>query len=184
MQALGVALLTATVGLTLAACGTTTVNTTPATPATAQAKSPAASANVAHVGATVAASDSSGDNAKVTLVKVIDPARGANQFATPDKGKSFVGVVLKIADANAKTLQGDANNYVTVIGSDQQTYTADFAPIAKYTNFNNGSFTIPAGQSSLGAVTFQLPKRVKVVKVQFDLSGGFGGGTVAQWRVP
>src|SRR5271167_3472396 len=40
--------------------------------------------------------DGSGDAYRVTLVKVIDPARGADQFSPPDSGKRFVGLVFKI----------------------------------------------------------------------------------------
>src|SRR5208282_3165081 len=39
--------------------------------------------------------DGSGDTYRVTLVKVIDPARGADQFSSPDSGKRFVGLVFK-----------------------------------------------------------------------------------------
>ena len=58
----------------------------------------------------------------------------------------------------------DANNDATLIGSNGQTYTAGFNAIAGYTNFNNGDYTVSAGDNSVGAVTFQVPVAVTVAK--------------------
>src|SRR6185437_8200594 len=42
-------------------------------------------------GASFSLNDGGGLSYRVTLVKVIDPAQGANQFSTPGSGKRFVG---------------------------------------------------------------------------------------------
>ncbi len=67
----------------------------------------------------------------------------------------------------------DANNDATLIGSNGQTYTADFNAIAGYTNFNNGDYTVSAGENSVGAVTFQVPVAVTVTKIERSATGDY-----------
>jgi hypothetical protein len=67
-----------------------------------------------------------------------------------------------------------------VVGLNGQSYTADFASIAGYTNFSNGEIRVAQGESSTGAVTFQIPEGVKVAKVQWT-PGGILGSAV-QWN--
>jgi hypothetical protein len=107
--------------------------------------------------------DQSGNKMTVTLTKVIDPAQGADQFTTAGNGNRFVGAVFTITGISG-TFSDDANNDATLIGSNGQTYTADFDSIAGYTNFNNGEYNVSAAENSVGAVTFQLPLTVKVTK--------------------
>ena len=107
------------------------------------ASSPAATAKaaVARVGSYFDVQDGSGDTYRVTLVKIIDPAQGADQFTSPDRGKRFVGVVFTIKALNGSPQDEDANGDAAVVGSNGQTYTADFDDIAGYTNFSNGRST-------------------------------------------
>jgi hypothetical protein len=93
-----------------------------------------------------------------------------------------VGAVFTITGISG-TLSDDANNDATLIGSNGQTYTADFDSIAGYTNFNSGVYNVSAGENSVGAVTFQLPLTVKVTKIEWSANGGFGGAP-AEWLVP
>jgi hypothetical protein len=132
---------------------------------------------------TATSTDSSGntDSYDVTLVKVIDPATGADQFTTPDAGKHFVGTVFTITGDTGST-NDDANSDAVVIGSDGQTYTFDANDIAGYTNFNYGNFTVSAGRHATGAVVFQLPNGVKVASVQWN-PNTFTTSSPATWNV-
>ena len=174
-------------GIGLAACGTTSATPVASSPSSsapaaahsakpAAAKAPAPSTG--KVGGTFHASDSSSD-INVTLVKIIDPAQGADQFTTPDVGKRFVGAVFTIK-ANA-AYDDDANSDATITGSDGQTYSADFSDIAGYTNFNSGEVKLAAGESSTGVVVFQVPNGVTIANVKYDVSGGFASGPVPTW---
>jgi hypothetical protein len=162
------------------------VSTTPAgssstTTASTGSASPSASHKaVAGIGSYFDVADGSGDAYRVTLVRVIDPAQGASQFDTPDNGKRFVGTVFTIKALNGSPQNEDANTDAAVIGSNGQTYTADFSSIAGYTNFNNGSIQVAQGETQTGAVTFQVPNGVKVLEVQWTPSGGFG--STVQWK--
>ncbi len=75
----------------------------------------------------------------------------------------------------------DANNDAVIVGANGQSYTADFDDIAGYTNFADGVIHVAQGDTVTGAVTFQLPERVKVAKVQWGVSSNFG--SVVQWNV-
>ncbi len=134
------------------------------------------------VGTSYTVTDQSGNQISVTLVKLIDPAQGADQFTTPQSGDQFVGAVFIIKGING-TFSDDANNDATLIGSDGQTYTADFDSIAQYTNFNHGEYSVSAGESSVGAVTFQVPLAVTVSKIEWSANDGLGGGP-AEWLIP
>lgn len=75
----------------------------------------------------------------------------------------------------------DANSDALLIGSDGQTYQADFNSIAGFTNWNSGIFNVSAGQLSIGAITFQVPDGVRVASIQWDPNGGFGDSPPATW---
>ena len=134
------------------------------------------------MGAVYTVTDQNGNKMSVTLTKVIDPAPGADQFTTPGNGNRFVAAVFTITGISG-TFSDDANNDATLVGSNGQTYTADFDSIAGYTNFNNGLYNVSAGENSVGAVTFQVPLTVKVTKIEWSANGGFGGAP-AEWLVP
>jgi hypothetical protein len=148
---------------------------------TASSSSSATAPAPAKVGSYFDLQDSSGNTYRVTLVKVIDPAQGADQFTTPDSGKRFVGAVFRIKAVNGSPQGEDANNDAVIVGSDGQSYTADFSDIAGYTNFANGVIHVAQGETVTGAVTFQVPDRVKVAEVQWGASSNFG--STVQWDV-
>jgi hypothetical protein len=110
----------------------------------------------------------------VTLVKIIDPAQGATSFDTPANGKHFVGAVFMIKALQGSPQNEDADTDAALVGSDGQTYTADFSSIAGYTDFNYGAIKVQQGDSATGAVTFQVPNGVTITKVQWTPGGGIG----------
>jgi len=125
--------------------------------------------------------DGSGDAYRVTLVKVIDPARGADQFSPPDSGKRFVGLVFKIKALTGSPQHEDANNDAVLVGGNGQNYSADFDGIAGYTNLASGTIHVAQGDTVTGAVTFQVPDEVTVSKVQWSALSGFG--STVEWDV-
>ena len=182
-----IAALTTAVILGVAGCGSVVKTSTPAHTAHAAARSskatpPPAPSLSGPVGTSYSVTDPNGNKISVTLTREIDPAQGADQFTTPENGSRFVGAVFDIKGISG-TFSDDANNNATVIGSNGQTYTADFDSIAGYTAFNHGEFSVSAGESSVGAVTFQIPLAVKVSKVEWSANGGFGGAP-AEWLIP
>jgi hypothetical protein len=173
--------------LGIAGCGSIAKTSVPASKAAAASASTSATPTPSNslsgpVGTTYTVADQSGDKMSVTLTRVIDPAQGADQFTTPDNGNRFVGAVVHIAGISG-TFSDDANNDATLIGSNGQTYTADFDSISGYTNFNDGEYNVSSGEKSVGAITFQVPVAVKVAKIEWSANGGLGGAP-AEWQVP
>ena len=171
--------------VTLAGCRSTTVSSAPLATSGANGQptaAPTTSIPVAHVGSTVRVSSGS-KSANVTVSKLIDPATGASEFSNPDSGKRFVAVGLTVTASS--TVEGDANIDVTLIGSDNQTYTADFDAVQGCTDFDHGSFTLSTGESATGCVNFQVPTGVFVTKVRFAPDGGMvPGSVIGEWVNP
>lgn len=169
-----------TAGLISSCAGgvSTTPSGTTATAGTA-APSPTHKAAAATVGSYFDAQDASGDTYRVTLVKVIDPAQGSDQFNTPDQGKRFAAAVFSVKALKGSPQDEDADNDAALVGSNGQTYTADFDSIEGYTDFNSGTIQAAQGDTTVGAVNFQVPDGVKVAKIQWTE----GSGSTVQWNV-
>ncbi|HEY2004678.1 MAG TPA: DUF4352 domain-containing protein [Candidatus Saccharimonadia bacterium] len=157
------------------------VNTSPSSSTSATSSNADTKTATAHVGAGVDVGGKQGLN--VTLVQVIDPATSDNQYSSADAGKRYVGLSVKIVNNGTASYTDDANNNLTLIGSDNQSYTSDVAGINGCTNFSNGQYTLAAGDSATGCVNYQLPNGVKPVKAQFTSNSGFSGST-GQWLIP
>jgi hypothetical protein len=125
--------------------------------------------------------DGSGNVYRVTLLKVIDPARGADQFSAAGSGKRLVGLIFRVKALAGSPQHEDANNDVVVVGGNGQTYSADFDAIAGYTNFNDGAIHAAQGETVTGSVTFQIPNGVTVSRVQWTALSGFG--STVEWNV-
>jgi hypothetical protein len=159
--------------LGIAACGSQPVVKTAAAPKTVSSAAPTSKpAQNAGVGATLTATSENGAMYSVTLVQVVDPAQSADQFLQPNAGNRFVAVVFRLTGVKG-SLQDDADNDAAIIGSDQQTYTPSLADTTAGTDFDNGSFTLTAGQSLTGAVSFEMPQSVKVAVVEWNPDSGF-----------
>ncbi len=167
----------------VAACGGSVAPASGTAPSASSGKSSSSSAksSAAAIGHGFTVTSTSGSKYDVYLTKVIDPARGSDSFTTADSGKRFVGAVFTIKGVNGNS-SDDADNDATLIGSNGQTYTADFDTIAGYTDFNSGDFNAGPGAVEVGAVTFQVPEGVKVSQIQWSATGGFGG-TPGTWKV-
>jgi hypothetical protein len=134
------------------------------------------------IGSSFELKDGNGNLYRVTLTKVIDPAKGENQFTVPDAGKRFAGLVFGVKALTGSPQDEDANNDAVIIGSNGQNYSADFEGIAGYTNFDHGAIHVSKGETVTGSVTFQLPENVKVSTVQWTALSGFG--STAEWIGP
>jgi len=140
---------------------------------------PTASSGAAGIGASFSVQDPDGDAYTVTLDKVIDPARSSNPYLAPDSGTRFAAAVFTIRARGASLQNEDANDCASAAGSDGQSYSPGFAPISKYTNFDNGTIHAAQHQAVTGEITFQIPADVKIAKVQWTSQDGFG--TTVQW---
>jgi hypothetical protein len=159
----------------------TSDSTTPSGALASGGPASAQPAPLGRLGASFDVKDGSGNTYQITLAKVIDPAKGANQFSSPDGGKRFVGLVFRINSLSWIPQNEDANNDAALIGGNGQTYSADLNSIAGYTNFDTGLIHVAQGDTVTGAVAFQVPDGVTISKVQWDTLSGFG--STVEWKL-
>ncbi len=57
-------------------------------------------------------------------------------------------------------------------------------PIVGYTDFAVGEIDAAPGESTTGAIAFQVPTGVKVSKVQWSTFSSSGVQSTVQWNVP
>jgi len=133
------------------------------------------------IGSSFDLKDGSGHVYQVTLVKVIDPAKGEDQFTVPGDGKRFVGLIFRVKALTGSPQDEDANNDAVAIGGNGQAYSADFDGIAGYTNFDHGTIRVAQGETVTGSVTFELPNGMMVSTVKWTALSGFG--STAEWIV-
>jgi hypothetical protein len=139
------------------------------------------------VGSTLSIDDVAGARAKMTLVKVIDPAKDVDQFIRPTGNRLFVAAMFKIVSTGTYYFpNADTVGLVKFIGSDGRTYANGSGSqliyntgnvrIAGCTNFANERAALAPGQSSVGCVVVEVPPGVTVTRVRYS-----DGGTLGQW---
>lgn len=153
--------------------GTTDVGGAPLFSTTQPAPQPPA-----HIGDTLDLMRIGNGKIAVQLLQVINPATVADGMGEP--GKPHLATKLTITNTGTSTVVGNANSDVAVVGSDEQTYTADFAQVSECTNFVNGEFLISPGDSVTGCVVFALPPGVTPAKVKYMPSSGISHD-VGEW---
>jgi hypothetical protein len=169
-----------------AGCASTgsSVNTTAASSApsvTPVASSPSKpAAKPAQVGDSVGVTGFGGEKLTVQLVKVFPDAKGADEFTSPDSGKQFYAVQLRITNAGSKAYSDSPDNCVVLRDTSGQQFQSDLSNVTAGQSF--GSVNLAAGDSVLGVVVFQVPVGDKPVKVQFTPDSGMADST-AQWNL-
>jgi hypothetical protein len=122
-----------------------------------------------------------GDAFSVTATQLVDPAVAASGSGLPDLGYRFVAIELTLNNqGTSATIEGDANYSTTVIGSDGQTYSADYGTVSECANFESGDFQIPPSDSASGCVVFELPTTVTVQSILFTLAPSYLD--IADWN--
>ncbi len=153
-----------------------------AEPAPATPTQPSATAKPpAHIGETLDLMRIGGQKIAVTLTEVISPATVPHGWG--DAGKTYIATKLRIENAGTTTIVGNSNSDVSVIGSDDQNYHADFATVTECQDFAYGWFLIAAGSSSTGCVVFALPSGVTATKVRYSPSSGISRD-IGEWLNP
>ena len=175
----------------LTACSSSKVSTTPANSPTVPAA--AAHSTAPSTAATTSASQKkaglgdtieiSGRDTKlaVTLVKIVDPAKGSDDIIVPDAGKHFVAVQVRIVNKGQKVYSDDPAADVKVKNAVGETMSIAFATTTAGADMPN-SVDLTPGDTALGFVDFQVPDGQKIAQVQYALLS-FGGDSVAQWTI-
>jgi hypothetical protein len=134
------------------------------------------------VGATVLVpSGNLGPPTQVTLVNVVDPAAGADQFAVPVAGDRYVGVRLRVVFGGTSPVQEDFAGDTSVDDSQDSSYSSTPANLQSCPAFKPG-LSVSPGQTATGCVTFEVSATATIADVTFTL-GGQMGSVSAEWSM-
>ncbi|GAB2793914.1 hypothetical protein GCM10027073_27800 [Streptomyces chlorus] len=176
--------------LTLTACDTgSTVVDKPKDNAAAQADSGKNTAKeksdapeVAKVGDTLTLEGfEEGSKLDVTVVKVADPAKSADEFMEPASGKRFVGVQFQLVNTGKAAYSDSPSNGAQVADSEGQQFDATFGDITAGPSMASG-LKLKPGAKGLGWIVFEVPEAAKVDTVQFTMDSGFADKT-GEWKL-
>lgn len=191
MRRTALALTTAALTITLAACNGTSVKSQPdktppatAPQATAAATTPPAptTPSAAHLGDTITLHGmDDGSKIAVTIVKWAENARGADEFTTPGKGKRFVAAQIRFVNTGTATYDDSPSNGMQVADSEGQRFDSTIADVTAGPSMAS-SVTLKPGDKALGWIVFEVPKTSKIVTVQVTLDSGFSD-EVGEWAV-
>jgi hypothetical protein len=139
---------------------------------------------VAHVGSTITlgGNNAAGEKLAVTVVKYVPTTVSTDQFTKPAAGKRFAAVQFSLRNMGKSAYEDSPSNGAKVIDVKGQSFGSYLAGNVKAgPGFANGQVNILPGDKALGVVVFEVPKKVKLAKVQFGTDSGFG--QVGEWRV-
>lgn len=187
-RAAGIAGLAAA-GLITAGCSAHAVDTSPAATTSASAGTSHAAAKASASPAEAGVGDThtltgndSGEQVKVTLVKVIPTAQGADEFTTPDSGKRFYAAQFKLVNTGSKAYSDTPSNGSTVSDTSGQSYDSALGDDVSGCQAFASQTNLASGGTALGCVIYEVPKSAKIRQVQFTLDSGFADDT-GQWTV-
>lgn len=132
------------------------------------------------MGQTAKFDDGQGDRASITLVRVIDPAQGADQYTTPSTGDRFVTTEFKIVNTG-KTFAPEPTSDATVFDTASHSFSSTYQDVQGCPAFAT-NLTLAPSDTADGCVTFEIPTGSLLQKIQYSEQGG--GGTAAWTLTP
>lgn len=176
------------VALTACSSGSTVTDTpkaaTSASTDTAQdapAEETSAAPKVAQVGDTIALTGTEdGSKLDVTVVKVADPAKPADEFFAPETGNRWIGVQFQLVNTGTVAYGDSPSNGAQIADAQGQQFTSTFADISAGPSMT--SVNLKPGAKALGWIVFELPKASKADIVQFGMDSGFAEQT-GEWKL-
>lgn len=187
-------LATGTLALALTACGSdSSINTkadksaAPAATTTKAAtkaapKATATKPAAAHIGDTITLHGTDdGSKITVTIIKWVDPAKGADEFTTPGTGKRFVAAQIRVTNTGTAVYDDTPSNGMQVADGEGQRFPSTFSEVSAGPPMAS-SVKLRTGDKALGYVAFEVPKASKIASVQFAMDSGFADET-GQWNI-
>ncbi|MER6540115.1 DUF4352 domain-containing protein [Streptomyces sp900105755] len=188
---LGVVGLLVVIGIAAVVAGGSgeSVTTTPASHAAASGKkdgkkaAPAAKKpQEARVGDTISVTGyENGSKLDVTVMKVADPGKPADEYMGPDSGKRYVGVQFRLVNTGTAVYSDSPSNGAQITDSKGQQFETAFADITAGPSMAS-SVKLKPGAKALGWIVFEVPKASKLATVQFTMDSGFADKT-GEWKL-
>lgn len=194
-RTIATAITAAGLAATLVACDpdSSSVNSTadqPTTSTAAASKAPAAKAKPtptkakpAGIGDTITVHGmKDGSKLAITLVKWVDPAKGADEFTKPDTGKRFVTAQIRVTNTGSAVYDDTPSNGMQVADADGQRFDSTIFDMSAGPSMPS-EVKLKTGDKALGYIAFEVPKASKLVSLQFTADSGFAD-EAGEWKLP
>ncbi|WP_369213448.1 DUF4352 domain-containing protein [Streptomyces flavofungini] len=122
-----------------------------------------------------------GSGLDVTVVKVADPARSAEKFSAPERGKRWLGIQFRLVNTGTTAYADSPQNGVQVTDADGQRFQTMFAEITAGPAMS-ADVRLRPGAKALGWVVVELPADVTPTAVQFTMDSGMADHT-GEWQL-
>ncbi|MEU5976369.1 DUF4352 domain-containing protein [Streptomyces sp. NPDC047315] len=122
-----------------------------------------------------------GQQVQVTLKKIADPAKPADEFTEPDAGNRWVGAQFEIVNTGTVDYDDSPGNGSQIADSEGQRFGTTFAEITAGPSMTASAKAKP-GAKVLGWLVYEVPKNAKLASVQFGMNSGFADET-AEWKL-
>lgn len=136
----------------------------------------------AKVGDTIALKGiEAGHELDVTVVKVVDNAKPADEFFAPEDGNRWLGVQFQLVNTGSKAYSDAPMNGAKLVDDQGQQFQVVLGDISAGPSMQ-ADVTLKPGAKALGWITFELPKTSKAATVQFGMDSGFSDQT-GEWKL-
>lgn len=122
-----------------------------------------------------------GSKLDVTVVKVADPAKPADEFSAPEDGNRWIGVQFQLVNTGTIAYGDSPGNGTQIADVQGQQFTSTFADVSAGPSMAS-SVNLKPGAKALGWVVFEVPKASKADVVQFTMDSGFADQT-GEWKL-
>ncbi|MPY47142.1 DUF4352 domain-containing protein [Streptomyces acidicola] len=136
----------------------------------------------AKVGDTIALKGlEAGHELDVTVVKVVDNAKPADEFFAPEDGNRWLGVQFQLVNTGSKAYSDAPMNGAKLVDDQGQQFQVVLGDISAGPSMQ-ADVNLKPGSKALGWITFELPKKSKAATVQFGMDSGFSDQT-GEWKL-
>lgn len=115
-----------------------------------------------------------GEEIHVTLVKIVVTDKPSNEFDGPSQGNRWVSIQWRIKNVGTETYDDSPSNGSTVSNSADESYDSTIVIGTRAGAQFSDNLKIAPGHSGLGYITYEVPKKAKIVSAQFGEDSGFG----------
>ena len=121
-----------------------------------------------------------GERIRVSFLRFVNNAHSKDTFFGPSAGKRYFAAQFRITNTGSVQYVDSPANGARVVDSRGNSYRTTFlvGSLREGKPFD-AAISLKTGDSALGYLVFEVPKRAKIHKVQFAENSGFG--QVATW---
>jgi hypothetical protein len=114
---------------------------------------------------------------RIKLVKIAKDAKSSDPYFGPERGNRYFAAYVQVSVTDGAPTEVCASNDASVIDAQGQTFTGDILDSVKPAF---GCPKIGVGSKRAGWVTFEVPKRAKIVTFSYTPDSGFAEET-GEW---